>query len=359
MIRIGIFVNTPAQVHFYRHILKLLRQRGNLVYLLARDYGETLSLLNELNIDYYIYSKAPKTKYGKIFALPFDILNAYYYLKDRNIDILTGFGVYDAFTSVLLGVPSIIFNDSEPSVNSISYSIQFRLYMPFIDVMITPDSFREDLGDKHIKVSSFKEMAYLHPNYFQPNNCIFKYLGLSEGDDYAILRFNAFDAVHDFSVKGFSDKEKIELVHGLEEYMNVFISAESGIPKSLKSYIAKIPKSRIHDAIYYAKLLVTDTQTMATEGAILGTPTIRYNTFVGSNDMGNFLELEHKFKLLFNTNESQIAIDTAIKMAKDRTLKRKWQLNREYLLCEKTDLSEFMCRFLENYPRSYETFKYY
>ena len=39
---------------------------------------------------------------------------------------------------------------------------------------------------------------------------------------------------------------------------------------------------------------------MATESALLGTPSIRYNSFVGKNDMSNFVLLEKKYKLLKN-----------------------------------------------------------
>ena len=42
-------------------------------------------------------------------------------------------------------------------------------------------------------------------------------------------------------------------------------------------------------------MVVADTQTIVTEAAVLGTPAIRYNSFAGENDMGNFVELEQKY----------------------------------------------------------------
>jgi predicted glycosyltransferase len=39
---------------------------------------------------------------------------------------------------------------------------------------------------------------------------------------------------------------------------------------------------------------------MTTEAAVLGTPAIRCNSFVGKRDMGNFIELEKKYGLIFN-----------------------------------------------------------
>jgi uncharacterized protein len=355
--RVGIIANTPAQVYFYNNIISKMEQDGNELYLLVRDYGETLQVLKELKISHYIYSSPPSSKYGKVLNLPFDILRAYKYLSRFKIDLITGFGVFDAYTSFLLKIPSIIFNDCEPWVNTRSYDIQFKMYMPFIETMITPDCFRQDLGRKQIKISSYKEMAYLHPTYYKPNIDILHHLGLEDGADYILLRFNAFDAVHDLSIKGFSDDDKIRLVRDLEKYCHVFISSEAGVPKPIRSHITKIPKSRIHDAIKYAKLLVTDTQTMATEGAILGTPTIRCNKFVGAFDMGNFIELENRYKLLFNCSDPKVAIEKSVEWARDNHLKQQFQKRREKLLREKIDVTKFMTWFLENYPSSLEQFR--
>jgi len=350
IVRVGVFINTPAQVHFYKNIIKILRERGNDVHLVARDYGETVALLNEMNLEHYIYSTPPDSKFGKILALPFDVINAYNYLKKFDIDIVTGFGSFDAYTSALLRVPAVSFNDSEPSANNKSYAIQLKLYLPFVAVLITPDSFGQNMGPKQIKVNAYKEMAYLHPKYYQPSDTIFDLLGLERGEEYAILRFNAFDAVHDYSIKGFNDEEKIELVNSLNNYIRVFISSEAGIPKELKKYLARIPKNRIHDALYYAKLLVTDTQTMATEAAILGTPTIRCNKFVGKNDMGNFIELEKKYHLMFNYSNPKEAINKAIELSRFNGQKQQWQNQKEIFIKEKIDLAKFMASFLENYP---------
>src|SRR5665811_2442500 len=95
-------------------------------------------------------------------------------------------------------------------------------------------------------------------------------------------------------------------------------------------------RARIHDAIYYAKLLVTDTQTMATEAALLGTPTVRSNTFVGERDMGNFVELEQRYGLLFNYREPHKAAEKAVELVHQPDVKAQWQAKRERLLSEKT-----------------------
>ncbi|MCS7123538.1 MAG: DUF354 domain-containing protein, partial [Candidatus Aenigmarchaeota archaeon] len=298
------------------------------------------------------------SKYGKIFSLPVDILRAYKFLKNFKPDLLLGFGVYDSLTSFILRKPSITFTDSEPRVSKF-LAIQYKLSLPFSSVVITPESFLDNLGEKQIRVASYKELAYLHPNYYKPNEDVLEMMGISKGEDYVLLRFNAFDAVHDIGISGFSYQDKITLVRKLEKYAKVFISSEAKLPKDLEKYTLKVPKKRIHDVIYYAKLLVLDTGTMATESAILGTPAIRCNKFVGPRDMGNFIELEKKYGLIYNyrTTEREKAIQKAVELVQNKSIKEEWKKKREKLLKDKIDITAFIVWFIENYPESFKELK--
>ncbi|NJE05722.1 DUF354 domain-containing protein [Thermococcus sp. M36] len=352
---VAVFVSTPAQFHFYKNIVRTLNNSGVKVYILARDYGETLDLLNETGFEYFVFSRPPKGA-KRILSLPSDIHRAVSWLRNKNIDIVTGFEIYGAYTSKLLKVPYVQFYDSEPSIHKL-LSIQFKLMMPATDVVLTPESFRDNLGRKHLRIASYKELAYLHPNYYKPNDDILDMLGISTGEEYAVLRFNAFDAAHDEGIAGFSSGDKIKLVKELEKHVRVFISPEGKIPKELEKYVLKVPKSRIHDVLYYAKLLVTDTQTMATEAALLGTPVVRSNKFVGPNDMSNFIELEERFGLMYNITDRNRAIEKAVEIAQTEGIKKEWRGKREKLLEKKIDMTSFMVWFLENYPESLEEFK--
>ena len=350
--KIVVFVNTPAQAHFLKNIIRGLSTRGHSITVLSRDYGETLDVLTELGIIHQTYSRPKKSKISKTLSFPSDVLNAYKLLSKSKFDLVFGFGIIETYTGLLLRAPVLIFNDSEPMVNNFSFSMQFLLFMPFIEAIITPSAFRQDLGKKHIRVDSYKELAYLHPNYFKPNDDIFQLLGMAKGERYAILRFNAFDAVHDAGVTGFTDQDKIRLVTELEKSMKVLISSESKLPGTISDRVMKIPKNRIHDALYFSQLLVTDTQTMATEAALLGVPTVRCNKFVGINDMGNFTELEKKYGLLYNFLNQNEAIDMALSLASKKNIKAEWQFKKTALITEKTDITQFMIKFIEKLRNS-------
>jgi predicted glycosyltransferase len=96
--------------------------------------------------------------------------------------------------------------------------------------------------------------------------------------------------------------------------------------------------ARIHDALATADLLVADTQTMVTEAALLGTPAVRSNSFVGEDDMGNFKELESA-GLIFNVSEFDETLATAERLLADESTEREWKRRRDAYVSGMVDLT--------------------
>jgi predicted glycosyltransferase len=353
---LGIFVNTPAQAHFYKNIAKVLEKKGHTIKFLVRDYGETLEVMNGFGLNFFIYSKPSESKIAKITHLPIDILKGSYVFKKYNTELLLGFGGQETYSAFLLRRPSVVFQDSEPHIN-LSFLLQYKMFIPLTNSIITTKSFTDNLGKKQIKVDSYKEIAYLHPHYFVPDENIFNLLKIDKNEKFVIIRFNAFDAVHDSGMNGFSLDEKKHLIDELKKYAHVFISAEKKVPKDLEKYLLNVPKQKIHDCLYYAHMLITDTQTMTTEAGILGTPVVRCNSFVGPNDMGNFIELEKKYNLIFSIRNTGDATDKAISLIQDKGIKKEWSKRKQKLLHDKIDITAFMVWYIENYPESFKEMK--
>jgi uncharacterized protein len=345
---ICVILNTPAQVHFYKNIIKRLESKGHKVTILAREYGDTIKLLNELKINYNKFNFMSNSPLKTVISFPVDLFNIYRILFNKRIDFIIGFGMYDVYVAKALHSKSIVFFDSEPKINSLM-NLQYQLFMPFVNSFISPASFRQDLGEKHIKIDSYKELSYLHPRYFKPDVSIYELLDISPSEDYVVLRFNSFDALHDVSESGFSLNEKVELTNLLSKLTHVYISFEGQIPKELEQYRLKIPKRRIHDLLFFSKLLITDTQTMATEAAILGTPVIRKNKFVGKGDMGNFIDLENKYKLIYNLTDFDKVKELSLEILSNKSIKDIWRERRDKFLQDKIDIVDYMVNFIEKY----------
>jgi len=349
--RLVFFINTPAQVHTWRNVIDILVNKGHHVRVLARDYGSTLTLLDKYGFEYSVYIKPSRARYLKGFEFLSHVLGADRLSREFKPDIIVGFGVVESLTSALLRKPCILVIDSEP------LPVQHFLSKLFASVILTPSCFRKELGKKQIRFNGYKELAYLHPDSFKPDPSIYDELGINRDEKYVILRFNAFDAFHDIGKYGFPLHHQHQLVKELERHARVFISAEGSLPEDLKSYNLSIPFHRIHHVLYYAQLLVSDTQTLTTEAAILGTPAIRCNSFAGPNDMGNFVELEQKYDLIYCFPEPDRAIEKALELVQKPDLKERWAEKREILLGDKIDVAGFMVWFIENYPESLEQYR--
>ena len=349
--RILFEIGHPARVHFFKYALRKLQEDGHNILICVREREKMIGkLLNAYNYDYINIEKTAIGLFNKGITMIKNDIKLLKIAETFNPNLLIG-GMYLAHIGKLTRVPHISFWDSEPS------HIINMLTAPFTTVIITPEHFKSNIvpKQKHISIKGYKELAYLHPNWFKPNPDVFNMLGISKGEKYVILRFSAFDGSHDIGIKGFSLDDKRILVKELEKCARVFISSELKLPNDLEKYAIKIPPHKMHDALYYASLLVGDTGTMVTEAGILGTPAIISHP--KSLKMSNFIELEKKYGLIFNIREPRMAIEKAVELIQQSDLKQEWKKKRENLLKEKIDVTAFMTWFIENYPESFKEMK--
>jgi uncharacterized protein len=102
----------------------------------------------------------------------------------------------------------------------------------------------------------------------------------------------------------------------------------------------------------FAQLYIGDSQTMATEAAVLGVPALRYNSFAGKISV--LKELENKYGLMFSYLPSEFnkLKEKLTEMLSMDNLKKEWQVRRMRMLEDKIDLTAFLAWFIENYPQS-------
>ncbi|NQE53352.1 hypothetical protein C5S29_07145 [ANME-1 cluster archaeon GoMg3.2] len=229
------------------------------------------------------------------------------------------------------------------------------LYLPFIDAVLTPSCFKKDLGKKQVRYKGYHELAYLHPNYFTPDPSVLAEIGLDKDDKYVILRFVSWSGIDNLGHHGFNLQAKKELVRELGKYGRVFITSEGQLPQELEKYKIKVSPEKLHDLLYYASLYVGEGATTASECAVLGTPSIYISSLVGT--MGNFIELEQKYGLIFNYDDPDKAMNKAVELIQKPDLKEEWGKKREILLKDKIDVTAFMAWFVENYPDSFKAVK--
>jgi len=354
--KILIDVGHPAHVHFFRNAINEWEDRGHEVIITARDKDVALSLLKACGFNYIYLGKSEKGTLNKglnMLKLDYNLLKLTKKLKP---DVMLGIhDPYIAQVGRLARRPSIIFTDTE----LVRYT---WLVFPFSSTICTPASFKLNLGSKHVKYNGYHELAYLHPNYFEPNPRILEEANLSRDDEYIIVRFISWSAYHDSDLRGLSSE--IGLIKALEKYGQVFISSERRLNKELEKYRLPVPPEKIHHLLYYAQLYIGEGGTMAAEAAILGTPAIHIestsNGLASGNFTGNFLELRDKYGLLyFYPNQDQALKKAEELLEEGKAVKKMWKIKRKKLVEDKIDVTEWMVNFVENYPESFYEYCYH
>lgn len=169
---------------------------------------------------------------------------------------------------------------------------------------------------------------------------------MKAGETYFVLRFNAFKAHHDVGVQGLSLENKRRLIGFLEKRGRVFITTERSIDAEFKKYQLVISPEKVHSLLYYATMLVGDSQTMTSEAAVLGTPAIRCNTFVGK--ISYLEEEEHVYSLTYGFlpeyfDAMQAKIEELLALP---NLKAIWEIRRQRMLSEKIDVTAFYVEYI-------------
>lgn len=346
--KVMVWVGHPKHVHFWKNIVKGLISHGHEVKILAVKKDITLYLLDAYNLKYEVVGKNYNGLIKKSFGLLKNDITAFKIAKSFNPDILVS-GISLSHVSKLLKKPCITLTDTENA------RLAYRLSAPFSECILTPSCFKGVIhSEKHVKYNGYEELAYLHSNYFNPDSSVLDCLSLNEKDKLIVIRFVSWKASHDRGDIGFTDK--IKLVESLQNYGEILISSESILPKELEKYKINIPPEQIHHLLYFAKLYIGESPSMAAESAILGTPAI----FVSTSRRGFTDDLEYN-DMLYSFSETRNAQENALKKAVEllahRDTKKKWQQKRCKLLNEKVDVTEFMINFLEGYPDSYYNLK--
>ena len=341
--RILVGMMHPKHVYMFKNFIHAMQSKGHKVEIVAIEKDVTVALLKKFGLPFKIIGKNPSTISGKILSLPQWTYQTFKIARRFKPDIFIGQAFpHFAYTSKLLNKPYIIFEDTESA--QVVQSITF----PFASNIITPSCYRKDLGNKHIKFDGYYELAYLHPNYFTPNVAVLKELGISPGDIFIVVRFVSWQAIHDIGHHGIRDK--IGFVKSLEPYCRVLITSEETLPKELEKFRITISPNKLHDLLYYASVYIGEGGTTASEAAILGTPSIFISSLTGT--LGNFVELETKYQILYSFENAKNAFCKAIELLQQSNIKEEWETKRMRLINDNVDITKIMIWFVEKYPEN-------
>jgi len=344
--RILFEITHPKHYHQFKNLIKVL-ETDNDVLILARNKDVVLDLLEELDVPKQTYDIFGKNLLAKILLVPRLLLRYRKVFKAFKPDLVVSrSSAYSAFVCRFMKTKTVIFPDSEVVV------LTRKFVAPWSDLIITPQNYTVSYGKKHHRVSGFFEESYLSPEYFIPDEKKFDTALGETNEKIFFLRFVSWQANHDVNQFGFTLEQKVKLVDYLSQHGKVLISSEKAIEKELEAYRISISPQNVHHILCKALLYAGDSQSMATEAALLGVPSLRYNSFVGENDMSNFIKLEKEHDLLYNFNDFDKLLDKIKEMMDNPKLKEEWIKKREHYFSKTGDINKESLKIIEEFVGS-------
>ncbi|MDY0319917.1 MAG: DUF354 domain-containing protein [Candidatus Cloacimonadaceae bacterium] len=343
--KILIDVGHPAQVHYYSALYKFLKDDHSFIFT-CRDQQIVADLLKYYGIPYIVIGeKGTGLKQKALKQLNFT-KTLHNLIKSHEIDL--AFGVSSVLASKGSKAKSIVFcDDDREAIKLISKTI-----LPFADTIISPDSLSHEGSPKTVYYPGSHELSYLHPNRYQPDPVVLQNYGLREEEVYFILRLTAFKAYHDHGNHGLTTVQKKDLVERLSQYGRVYITSETPIDGEFEKYRIPVKVHEMHSFLAYASMLVSDSQTMTSEAAVLGVPSFRCNTFAGRLSVLEEEEKRYGLTVGFKPWQFNWMIDAITKHLQRRADRTEWYMKRDMFIRDKIDVTPFWASLINDYPKS-------
>lgn len=346
------FLVHPSKYKVFKHTINTLKENGHTVdiTITSKDVLETL-IKNE-GWDYTnIFPEGRKieglpAKAGALYNAFRTIYRLNKYIGDNKYDLF----ITDDFLVVngkLKNTPTIKFQDDD-----ITAVRESALLLFFADYVLSPSVI--NIGrfqKKHIPFYGYKELGSLHSKRYIPNRSVVDAFH-KNSKPYYIIRLVSLKATHDVNKKGLTNEDVRRLIDILEQKGSVYITSERPLPTEFEKYRLIINPNNIEHVLYYADLLISDSQTMSAESGVLGTPYIRFNDFVGKIEYLNELENKYKLGIGIKTKDKGRLFVEVEKLISDPDLKNRWKQKRIKMLEEKIDITDLFVWLFENFPQS-------
>ena len=322
----------PADINFFKNAIDALSGKGIDITIIMRPRGKMIEILkSELpNMQFTPVGKYYTTTPGKLFSIATRNLNLVLFLRKNNFDLCTSYGFFVGIASRFCRKPSVIFTDDY------EYRIPFYLFKSCGGYLVIPSCI-PSTGKNILKYNGFKELAYLHPNYFKPDRKVLEQYGLTP-DNYVFIREVARASLN---YKNLKQTDLPEVIRSLNNFgLNVVLSVEDKTRMdSLKDKCTVLEEPvDIFSLMRFALFTISSGDSMARESCLVGTPTV----YTGGRDMVINKDLIEK-GCMFKVDDKQALNDTIRNVIEDgvkketthtieRAIKHEWMDTTEVIL---------------------------
>lgn len=347
-------IGHPAHVHLLKGTIKNLQQDGHHVIITIKSMSIVKRLLDNEGLDYIDLGNKGTKMLSKMWRQMVFDWKIWRLCVKHDIDFAVGSSASITRVSKLCKAVSINMDDDDDEVQPLLVHFSH----PFSDVRLTPSAIKgHRKSKKAIFYDGTHELAYLHPNRFAPDSSVLAKAGLKNSESFFIMRFVAFKAYHDSGQGGLSLEQKRKLIDLLKPYGRVIITSEKEIEPEFEEFRLPVPPEEILSLMAYASMFLGDSQTMTSEAAILGVPSLKCNTFAGKLSVPNELEEKYGLCYAYLPEDFDRFYNHVKRLLEDPFAKDKWKEKRDRFLSDKIDVTAFFTWFIENYPESLRIMK--
>jgi hypothetical protein len=337
--RILLEAHHPGDIHFWKYPVRELLEQGHRVHMVGRERDVMRQLLEAYDWIPHEIPKRPSQKnrfpLREMLSRQMAVARAIHRFRPDVVASL--FGSYTQ-SAALFGCRNIIFTDSE------FQHFNHRIAHPFATEILTPYCFYKPLGPKQTPYNGIHELAFLDGRRYQPDPGVAQQSGLAIRE-YIVIRLSSWNTFHDINHKGIGP-QVIEFVKRFKDRWRIVISAEENqLPETLRPFAMRVHPARFHDLLAFARFVLTEGASTASEAACLGVPTV----YVNSTEPRGYLQmLEERYGLVRNFQEATPGLETAVKWLDqlDKTLLDALQTARKRLFAEHIDVTDYVVKTL-------------
>lgn len=369
-------ISHPAHFWMFRYTIDNLKRDGHKVVVVIRPKDVLEQLCINAGMEFYMVKNRPKKwgMFGLAIFLIEKIFEVLHIARKEKPDILIGSDGVLAVVGKLIRKPA--FECYEDDAEAIA--LYAKMFFPIYTGVICPECCSAwKWADKKIAYPSYHELGYLHPNQFTPSREKVEAYGIDVDKPYILIRFAQLTAHHDVGIHGINTQIAERMIEMLKPHGRIYITSERPLEPQFEQYRIKINPLDMHHVMAFASLYIGDSQTMAAEAGVVGTPFVRLNDFVGRlsylheleaptdftprsdgyvpkidanvpDDVHYSLGYGHKtadVEGFFKSIERWLAMPDRKQVCAERRAK---------MLSEKVDYAKFLTWFIEHYPASVE-----
>jgi uncharacterized protein len=282
--RIWIDITAPAHVLVFRPLIRILRDRGAEVEVTARDYAQTLQLLELHGIEAEIFgSHGGRSRLGKARALTSRLGRLRRWAKGRSFDAALAHGSHElTITARRLGIPSSTTFDYEFAW------LQHQLGCRAATHVVVPDAIPpERLRPYGVRPPKLRQYAGLKEEYyladFEPDRAVADALGLDLDRTLVVVRTPPDVSLYHRTSNPLFPQVLDHLGHqeGVEVVVLPRTAEQGAYVRGLELPTVVVPERAVdaQSLIGLSDLVVSAGGTMNREAAALGVPV--YTTFGG------------------------------------------------------------------------------